>query len=215
MALFALLISLPVQAAEQKNAPAIRVAHRPNHEANLIAQGYEALQQNNLIQAKQLYEKVLAANPKNTDALCGLATIALRNNQPDLAAQHYRSVLALAPHHAEANAALSGLRGGANETRLKLLLSEQPESAALHFALGNSYAKAERWPEAQQSWFLAYTHDAMNPDIVFNLAVSLDHLGKRELAARYYSEALGLADGSKSSFDRDRAKTRLQQLEAR
>ena len=71
----------------------------------------------------------------------------------------------------------------ANESRLKTLLASQPESGSLNFALGNLYSRQGRWSEAQQVYFNAVAADADNPDYLFNLAVSLDHLRQPRLAA--------------------------------
>ncbi|HTH95413.1 MAG TPA: tetratricopeptide repeat protein [Rhodocyclaceae bacterium] len=196
------------------NATTIRVTHRITPTMGLLEQGYAALRQNFLSQASRLYAQVLIIDSKNTDALCGLAIIALRENRPDIAERHYRQILALDPRNANAVAALSDLRAHFDETRLKLLLAEMPDNAALHFALGNLYARTQRWPEAQQAWFRAYTNDTTNPDIIFNLAVGLDHIGQANLAAQYYAEALRVADTNYSSFIRTVVQTRLKNLGA-
>ena len=44
-----------------------------------------------------------------------------------------------------------------NESLLKVMLKDNPESAQMHFSLGNLYAKQTRWPEAQQA-FLKHFH---------------------------------------------------------
>ena len=76
---------------------------------------------------------------------------------------------------------------GAAESRLKGIVSEQPESAAAQFALGNLYAAQQRWADAQQAYFKAYSADAESPDILYNLAVSLEHMNQAKLAYQYYS----------------------------
>lgn len=214
--LFAMLPALLSHAADTSsnlgNTANIRVTHRTTPVIGLLEQGYAALQHDLLPQARNAYAQALVIDPKNTDALCGLAIIALRENRPDIAERHYRQMLALDPRNANAVAALSDLRSHFDESRLKLLLAETPDSAALHFALGNIYARTQRWPEAQQAWFRAYTNDSTNPDIIFNLAVGLDRIGQIHLAAQYYAEALRLADTSYSSFMRTAAQTRLEKL---
>ena len=100
----------------------------------------------------------------------------------------------------------------ATESRLKTLLSAQPESAQLNFALGNVYAKQARWNEAQQVYFNAVAGDTSNPDYLFNLAVSLDQLRQPKLAAQHYRMALEAAENRPAAFDRERANKRLNQL---
>ena len=113
-------------------------------------------------------------------------------------------------------ASLGSSAGGdplANESRLKTLLASQPESGPLNFALGNLYSRQNRWSEAQQVYFNAVAADADNPDYLFNLAVSLDHLRQPKLAAQHYRLALDAAQRRPAAFDRDRVKLRLAELQ--
>lgn len=98
------------------------------------------------------------------------------------------------------------------ESRLKSLLSAQPESAALNFALGNLYARQNRWPEAQQVYFNAVAADGDNPDYLFNLAVSLDHLRQPRLAGQHYRMALEAAARRPAAFDPAGVEKRLGEL---
>ncbi|MPN55938.1 hypothetical protein SDC9_203622 [bioreactor metagenome] len=96
---------------------------------------------------------------------------------------------------------------------MKTALSEQPESAPLLFALGNLYARQARWSEAQQAYFQAYAADPENPDFIFNVAVSLDHLRKSKLAAQYYQMALTAGESRAAGFDRNQVRSRLAELQ--
>ncbi len=167
--------------------------------------------------------EVLRNDAKNTDALLGLATIAARQGQTERAQEFYLLALESDPNDATAQAGLINLRGqtnpGLSESRLKTLLASQPDSSALHFALGNLYARQARWSEAQQAYFRAYSTEPDSADIIFNLAVSLDHLHQNKLAAEYYQRALNIADGGAShkrprniSFDRNQVSNRILEL---
>jgi uncharacterized protein HemY len=121
------------------------------------------------------------------------------------------------PDHPRAWAGVADLAGtgeiAAMESRLHGLLASRP-AAPLHFALGNLLAREARWPEAQESYFNAVTAAPANADYAFNLAVALDHLGKRGAAASYYGRALELArDGRPVQFDASSAGTRLATLQ--
>jgi tetratricopeptide (TPR) repeat protein len=109
-----------------------------------------------------------------------------------------------------------GLRGHTDpvvsESRLKGLIASQPDSAHLHFALGNQYAAQVRWPEAQSAYFKAYGLDPENPDFAFNLAVSLDRLRQGRLALEYYQRAVALAGNRVSGFDRNQVLARIAEL---
>ena len=84
----------------------------------------------------------------------------------------------------------------------------------MQFALGNLYARQGRWPEAQQSYFRAFTAAPTNPDYAFNLAVGLDRLNQGRLAQNYYQRALALAQAAPAGFDPNAVRKRLQELGA-
>jgi len=186
-----------------------------------IDRAYDALQAGQLDTAQRDYQQVLRSDAKNTDALLGLATIAARQGQAEQAQTFYQRALESDPNNATAQAGLLNTRGqadpGHSESRLKTALASQPDSAALHFALGNLYARQLRWSEAQQAYFRAYSGEPDNADFIFNLAVSLDHLHQNKLAAQYYRMALSAADLNNNpqniSFDRNQVKTRVLELQ--
>ena len=180
-----------------------------------LERAYDGLQAGRLDEAQRDYEQVLRSDAKNTDALLGLATIAARQGQSEQAQGYYLRALESDPNDATAQAGLSNTRGQADpglaESRLKSALAGQPESSALHFALGNVYSRQSRWSEAQQAYFRAYAAEPDNADIIFNLAVSLDQLHQNRLAAQYYQRALG-SSGARS-FDSHQVKQRILELQ--
>ncbi len=182
-----------------------------------VAQAYQAYSRGDLPASRREYEQVLRTEPKNSDALHGLAAISLRQGQPDAAEDYYLRALEADPKDATAQAALLSLRGQVDpvqsESRLKTLLAGQPESAALNFSLGNLYARQNRWNEAQQAYFRAYTVDAENPDYLFNLAVSLEQIRQPKLALQYYQSALAAAAQRPAAFDKNQAAGRVRELQ--
>ncbi len=178
---------------------------------------YKAWQGDRLEEARRLYEQVLHGDSRNVDALLGLAAIATRQGQSERAQQWYQRVLEADPSEVTAQAALINLRaqtdGGQSESRLRMLLAGQPESAPLHFSLGNVFARQQRWKDAQQAYFQAYALEPDNADYLFNVAVSLDHLHQDKLAAQYYRMALGAAEKGRGTFDRDQAFRRVTELQ--
>jgi len=216
-----------LDAADREMSPSVPHAARvhlrpsaarpPEPAETMLALAYEAWLADRLDDAQRAYEQVLRADPKNADALRGLAAIALRRGQNERAHQLYLRVLESDPSDATAQAALVNLRGagdsGQTESRLKTLLASQPEAAALHFALGNHYARSGRWGEAQQAYFDACRLEPENADHLYNLAVSLDHLRQTKLAAQYYGMALVAADKQPSAFDKSLAARRIQELQ--
>ena len=101
----------------------------------------------------------------------------------------------------------------AAESRLKMLFQDGVDAPYLYFALGTLYVQQSRWADAQGAFFDAYRGDSANGDYAYNLAVSLDHLGKGREAARYYRRALALANNSVVAFDRGSARDRIRLLE--
>ncbi len=182
-----------------------------------IASAYDAFQSGDLATAERDYNLALKGEPKNTDALHGLAAVKMRQGQFEAAESYYLRVLEADPKDSAAQAGLLNLRGQADpvqsESRLKNLLSSQPDSAAVHFALGNLYAQQGRWNEAQQAYFRAYNSDSDNPDYQFNLAVSLDQLRQPKLALQYYQGALAAAAQRPAAFDRNQVAGRISELQ--
>jgi tetratricopeptide (TPR) repeat protein len=181
-----------------------------------VEQGYKAFQRNDLAAARESYQKALAREPSNRDALLGMAAIDVRNGHFESAEARYLRLLETDPRDSQAVASILSLRGGldpvASESRLKTLIAGQPQAPQLHFSLGNQYAQQSRWSEAQAAYFKAYSIDPENADYAFNLAVSLDQLHQRKPAQEYYQRALALVDKRPASFNPAQARTRLQEL---
>lgn len=182
-----------------------------------VAHGYQALMEGDIATAQRDYEQVLKNEPKNIDALHGLAAIDIRQGRFDAAENHFLRALESDPKDAAAQAGLIGLRGQVDpvqsESRLKYLLAGQPDSPFLNFALGNLYARQARWNEAQQAYFRAYNGDPDNPDYQFNLAISLDQLRQPKLALQYYQGALVAAAQRPAAFDKNQATGRVRELQ--
>ena len=182
-----------------------------------IASAYQAFLSGDLATAQRDYQQVLKSEPKNINALHGLAAISLRQGQYEAAENLYLHILEADPKDSAAQAGLIGLKGQVDpiqsESRLKNLLAGQPDSPSLNFALGNLYAQQGRWNDAQQAYFRAYTSDSENPDYQFNLAVSLDQLRQPRLALQYYQGALAAATQRPAAFDRNQVAGRVSDLQ--
>lgn len=180
-----------------------------------LLSAYQAYQHGDYVTASQGYSEVLSKDAHNRDALLGLAAIAQQQGQDEAAQHYYRQLLVLDPRDPAAQAAMAAYApedAGDTESRLKMLLDEQPRAGTLHFALGNYYAGQSSWGDAQQYYFNAHTLEPSNAQFAFNLAVSLDHLGQRKLAAQYYQQALQLDVSGHSGFDHAQAEQRLNEL---
>ena len=204
----------PHASARQDNIP-IRIEQQKTEPVDpLLRDAYLAYSSGKLGEAQQLYLAMLRKDEHNADALLGLAAIAQERGENPEAAQYFGRVLVLDPRNAVANAGMAGLNADDdhNESRLRTLLREQGNSAALHFALGNLYAGQSRWGEAQQAYFNAYTLESGNAEYAFNLAVSLDHLGQKKLAVQHYQRAMQLDPSHSAGFDHAQTLQRVQEL---
>ena len=179
---------------------------------------YQAFNAGNDVQAQGYYRQVLQSDVRNVDALLGMAAIASRQGRNNDAAGWYSKVLEVEPRNSIAQAALisasSQIDPIGSETRIKNLLTQQPEAAYLYAALGGLYSDQNRWAEAQQAYFQAYHFDDSNAEYAFNLAISLDQLGKKALALQYYRQTLDLVTRSGAAgIDRAQLESRITQLQ--
>jgi tetratricopeptide (TPR) repeat protein len=181
-----------------------------------LQQAYAALRAGDLTAAEAGYREALRHEPHQVDAHLGLAVMAQARGNGSLALTHYRAVLESVPDHARAWSGLSDLAGAQElegmESRLRGLIASRP-AATLQFALGNVLSRQSRWAEAQESYFRAASGESGNAEYAFNLAVALDHLGKRDASITWYGRALDLArDGRPVQFNAVSATQRLDTL---
>lgn len=207
--------SSPAPSAEQESSIKVRRGTQSEIDPDL-AQGYQSLQEGRLDAAKLHYQRLLQQEPRNVDALLGMAAVAARSNNVSEAGRLYFCALEVEPKNSFAQAGLLNLLGSSDpvgsESKLKQLLAEKP-AGFLHFALGNLYATQKRWPEAQQAYFQAYHLESDNPDYAFNLAVSLEQISQPRPALTYYQRALQLQRQRGADFERATVEARIAQLQ--
>jgi tetratricopeptide (TPR) repeat protein len=182
-----------------------------------VSLGYQAYMAGDDVSAARSYHQALQGEPGNVDAILGLAAVAARQNKTEEAASLYARALEIDPRNALAQSGLITLTSQSDpveaESRLKSLSAQQPNAAFLKAALGNLYADQGQWPAAQQAYFDAFHLESGNPEYAFNLAVSLDQMGKPELALNYYQQTLELqARKGTASVDKVQLETRIAQI---
>jgi tetratricopeptide (TPR) repeat protein len=213
-----LVVNLLKNSGGDKNLPPLKLSRTidPPRVAPDVAQGYELLLRGDVAGARQRYEAAVAADATNLDARLGLATASARMGDRASAVQHFRWALELDPKNPSAVAGLAALadfsRPEVLEQQLRADLAQYPQSAALHFTLGNLLAFQSRWTEAQAAYFESYRLDPENAEVAYNLAVSLDHLGQAKLAADFYQRALGAARQQNVQFDKGQVSRRIAEL---
>ncbi|EIJ43916.1 putative enzyme of heme biosynthesis [Beggiatoa alba B18LD] len=202
--------------AEVEKISIRRTVRNKNELVSHLTTAYTALQQGNLTTANRYYLQVLQQDANNRDALLGMAAIASKQQQANLAKTYYQRVLNHYPQDPVAKMGLLQILPTQDieqqKNQLKQLLQEQPQAAYLHFGLGNAYATQGQWRSAQEAYFNAYRYDKQKADYAYNLAVSLEHLNKPQLAIPYYQQALQLASQQAVSFDPHALQTYLADL---
>lgn len=196
----------------------IRFSSRAGKVNGTMEKAHEAFARGDVDLARSIWLRTLQTDSRNINALHGLAAIAQQEGRSGQANTLYRRVLEVNPKDAAANAALIALNVSTDvrqaESHLKGMLAEQPGSPQLNFALGNLYAGEARWAEAQQAYFKAHVADTANPDYLYNLAVSLDHLHQIRLAEQYYARALVAAKTQAAAFDPAQTEERMKILQS-
>jgi len=191
-----------------------------------LLSAYEAYSRGDDAMAQKQYRQVLQSDTRNVDALLGMAAIALRQSRYADANGWYQKVLEIEPRNSTALSAVANLQisgesadaatadYASTESHIKSMLAQQPEAANLHAALGNLYAAQSQWSLAQAAYFNASRYAPNSADYAFNLAVSLDQLGKSGLALAQYQRALGLLTHSGAgSLDKAQLEARIQALQ--
>jgi Tfp pilus assembly protein PilF len=215
-------LDTPLTADTEITTGEVRIARAPRRskQASLaLTRAYAAFVAGDLVAAERGYQRVFAIAPKSRDAGLGLASIALAKGDLKTAHRYYTLVLEQDPTNATAvagNALIEGSRAdAATESKLQGLLERGTDAPYLHFALGNLYARSNRWPDAQQAFFEAFRGNPQNADYAFNLAVSLEHLGQASAALEYYRRAQTLAVTGSPAFTPSVLAQRITALEAK
>lgn len=205
-----------VNAPQAMAVDEVRFIRTPVDNLSPLQQAWEAYQQGEMAKAELLYRKILNTEPRQRDALLGLAAIHVQRGQLGQAAGIYDYLLGLNPQDQAAQQAKLALNPEQINAEQVARLQQSPEaetaSATSPVLLGQYYASRSRWQEAQAQFFQAWSAQPDSPDLAFNLAVSLDHLQQQKLALEFYQKALDLAQRKQATFDRAAADSRLAQL---
>ena len=219
--------SMPGEPAETErtnaSAPVASITLETSEKADVIRRLLDEAKREfdagNLAAAEVAFRKILADDLNNVNAMKGLAMVASETGRYRLAASVYLKVLDLQPDDVVAISELISLHSRQSdykltERKLKSLVGRIPaHDDRLYFALGNLYAELGRWYDAQQNYFNAYSADSNNPDYAFNLAVSLEYVGRQDIALDYYKVAQDLAKTGAYSFEDSVLTTRILQLD--
>lgn len=186
--------------------------------ATAVEAGFTAYEAGDMAAAAEAYQSALKIDPYQRDALLGAASVAVQQGRPNDALTYYQQRLARAPKDdfALAGVLALGAQGETNpqlDAQLSRLLLAYPQAAHLHYLQGTLYAQRQQWGAAQLALLAAWQLDNHNPDIACNLAIAFDHLQQPEEAARFYRQALSLAQGQAVGFTLSAIRTRLAELD--
>jgi tetratricopeptide (TPR) repeat protein len=177
-----------------------------SHEKNKwLKDAYAAYQRGDKNTALEKYNRVLADDSHNRNALLARAAINVQSDNKRDAIKDYRILLTANPKDDVAMASLIPLASIAlskSKSQLKMMLRTEPSSPYLNFALANLYGAQNRWTEAQKLYFKALKNNPNDPNYAYNLAVSLEHILKPKVAIIYYQRALGNFNSGLATFDK-------------
>ena len=184
----------------------------------ILMGAYEAYTRGDDTTAQQQYRQVLQRDVRNVDALLGMAAIAERQGRDADALGWHQKVLEIEPTNTIAQSGSISPRDNSDpiavESHIKNMLARKPDAANLHASLGNLYAEQNQWPSAQEAYFNASRLAPNNADYAFNLAISLDQMGKAKLALKQYERALELVNQSGSaSLNKATLEARIRELQ--
>jgi len=197
------------------SAVSFKKTNKADPVAEKLEQAWQVYEASQYGRAKELYKEILAIEKNNRDAMLGLGAIAIIEKDNIKATGIYTVLLKRDPRDPIASAALASLRNSAtavDEKHLLETLQKNPDDAQLNFVLGNVYAQQGKWKSAQKSYFSAWQHDNENADYIFNLAVSMDQLGKQKQAVAFYQKCLDRSVNKQVVFSREAVQKRITEL---
>lgn len=182
-----------------------------------LNEAYRAYQSQDFASASMFYRQAIRHQPSNIDALLGLGAIAEHQGDKARAKIYFEKVLTVDGNNTFARTALIRLQHSRfpsdHESLYKTLIEKGLADAGTYSSLGDLYASEQRWHEAQAAYFDAVKLLPQQADYNYNLAVSLDHVGKTDVALRYYRQALTLAINEPSKFNLNLVEERIRQLQ--
>jgi Flp pilus assembly protein TadD len=188
----------------------------PERLRGLLQEAYAAAGRGDTAGATRIYQQVIDLDHNNGDAWIGLAALAANGGDGAAANRDYRRALEIDPGDSVALGGLLGLQTGVDaqeaETRLRLLIVRDGAQPALQAALGKMLARQGRWLEAQETFYQAWAADPTQPDVAFNLAVTLERIRQPLPALSFYRRALELAQTHSARFNPAVAQERVAAL---
>ncbi len=166
----------------------------------LIGKGFASFHNGSIETALFYYKKAVDIEPKNTEALFGAAVCYQMLGQNDDAIRAYMDILGIDSNSYQAKNNLivliagKSLAGALDE--LIGINSKYPDNSFVLAQIGTMYSADSKYFEAMNYLGKAIQIDPSNPLYTYNMAITLDKMGKYNDAYRYYEHTLGLINPS-------------------
>ena len=166
--------------------------------ATLLQQALQLHQQGQLVKAAQLYERVLASEPRNAQALYLLGTVALQNRQFDRATELLTRAATLNARHVPTliNLGMALSQQGRYDEALSQVdhaLRLEPTSAAARGARVGILIKLERYQHALSAVEVLMQGGHHSPELWVNKGIALTAMGEHAEADESFNAAIKLA----------------------
>ncbi len=162
---------------------------------HLLEQGYALHQQGQIIQAKEIYEKILQVDPKHFDALHLLAIICNTTMHYDEAIELMNDAILINPNHPPALLTQGNLFKSVSQFNLALVSYEKaillkPDFSEAHYNKGTILQALNQLDLAIQSYCNAISLTPHFVQAYFNCGVIYQEQGKWDLSIENYQLAI-------------------------
>lgn len=210
--------------------PGIKFDENRNPTQQGLVQGYRFFMAGQIEAAEKEFRSIVETHPWADTALTALAQIAALRREPVQARYLLRQAIEINPHNRTAKVLSLALSPEHDpqlqqDKFLRLLRlnphdegDETPsqEHALIHFQTGLTQGHQARWHQAAEAFRHVLHYFPNHPDVTFNLAVSLDQLGRQSEAVALYRQAILQAGQTPhlTTFAIGDARARLAELES-
>ena len=154
-----------------------------------------------LPKAEQLYQQVLANNPRNSDALHLLGVIAHQVGKHEISVNLITNAIEIDSQQVEAynNLGIVFKKQGKLEKSVQAhhkAIEIQPDHAEAHYNLGDTYQKQGKLEESIQAYHKAIEIQPNYAEAYNNLGIALKEQGELELAMQAYHKAIEIQPNS-------------------
>jgi tetratricopeptide (TPR) repeat protein len=186
-------------------AALLACAPRAFAQQDLVAEGAKALDAKQYDRAVELFEKALAADPKDINAHFDLAVTLSQMEKDDQAIPHYKAVLELNPdiYEAKINMALSLIRAkraGESIPYLQSAVAQRPAEFDPVLQLADALVSVDRFAEAQAAYEKALTLQPDSAAAESGLGHSLARQGQFKAAETHFRKAAKMDDSYKADL---------------